>query len=341
MSFFTLAKSLTGRVPGTPLSLAQEAVTDALGYILDACDWSFQRAITYANWLCPGQIANVGTFTVTPYSNVVIADATATAAIAAHSGMPLITQFQFRNPSYSIYNVIGYSTASHAPFAALTLDRPWLEPTSGPGQPYMLYQCYFAAPVQDFRKFVEVRDTTNAFRLDFWTMTQAELAVRDPQRTNFADPEYIVPAGIDQRPGSATLGYQMFELWPQQLSYVPYSFSFRRRGVIPKTINDFQTMTVPYPIMEEMLRWRAEEVLYQFREAQKDKTEARGSGANWLLLAQMAHKQYLELYSEVLSIDLNINGEMLTRIEGRGRPLSNAGYSNQLGQINIGGYPQD
>ena len=339
MSYFTIAKGLTVRVSGTPLSLAQEAVTDALGVIYDQTDWSFQRAITYGGWLCPGQIANVGTFTVTPYSPTVIADATATAALAAHSGMPLITTLQFRNPAYSIYNVIEYDTTTNAPFATLTLDRPWTEPTSGPGQPYMLYQVYFVAPVQDFRKFIEVRDTRNAFRVDFWSMTQAELAVRDPQRTNFADPSYIVPAGIDQRPGSATLGWQMFELWPQQLSYVSYSFSFRRRGAIPQTLADFQKTSTPYPITEEMLRWRALEVLYQFKEAQKDKTEARGSGSNWLLLAQMADKEYLKIYSTVLSIDLNINSEMITKIEGRGRTAANQDYSNQLGQLHLGGYP--
>jgi hypothetical protein len=131
----------------------------------------------------------------------------------------------------------------------------------------------------------------------------------------------------------------MFELWPQQLSYVPYSFSFRRRGIIPQTLNDFQTMTTPYPITEEMLKWRALEVLYQWKEAQKDKTEARGSGANWMMLSQMAHKEYLEIYSEVLSIDLNINGEMITKIEGRGRTAANQDYSNQLGQLHLGGYP--
>jgi hypothetical protein len=336
VSYWTVAQGLRGKVPGTPLSLAQEALQDALGKIYDQTDWSFQRAITYGGWLCPGQIANTGTFTTTPYSAAVIADSTATAALAAHSGMPLLTTLQFRNPAYSLYNIIGYNPTGSGSFATLTLDRPWMEPLSGSGQSYMIYQAYFVAPVADFRKFIEVRDTTNAFRLNFWGMTQAELAIRDPQRTNFSDPEYVVPAGIDQRPGSATLGYQMFELWPQQLSYVPYSFSFRRRGVVPQTLNDFQTLTTPYPITEEMLKWRALEVLYQFKEAQKDKTEARGSGANWLLLAQMAHKEYLEEFDKILAIDLNINGEMMTRIERRGRTDGDSDYSNQLGQLHIG-----
>ena len=290
MSLYTIAKSLTGRVPNTPLALAQETVQDALGKIYDQTDWSFQRAITYANWLCPGQIANVGTASVAPYSTIVTLDATASAALATgllNAGV-FCTTLQFRSPSYSLYNIVGYDPT--VPTAAvLTLDRNWLEPLTGPIS-YMIYQAYFVAPVQDFRKFIEVRDTTNADRLNFWSLTEAELAVRDPQRTEFADPSYVVAAGVDQRPGTATPGWQMFELWPHQLSYVPYSFSFRRRGILPVTYADWQTMTPPYPITDELVKWRSLELLYQYAEAQKDKTMARGAGANFMLLAQMAGK---------------------------------------------------
>jgi len=433
---------MTGKVAGTPLSLAQEAVSDAIGQIYDQTDWSFQRSITYGGWLCPGQIANVGTYTVTPYSNVVVGDQVASAALAARSGQPFITSLQFRNPAYSIYNIVGYAamfpgsftlqdlvtgllysfsitnaalqftltqdasnlianpvlidqgsglhyelavvsgafteillastivaavtqigvidagTGAPAAFqivytalqtttavtvaapAQLTLDRPWMEPTYGPGQPYMIYQAYFVAPVPDFRKFIEVRDTTNAARIDFWSMTQAQLAQIDPQRTEFADPSFVVPAGIDTRPGSSTAGYPMFELWPQQLSFIPYSFSYRCRGVVPQTHSDFVKMSPPSPITEEMVKWRALEVLYQYKEAQKDRSEARGSGANYLMLAQMAAKEYTRLYDHILSIDVNLNGEAFTVIEGRGRGVTDRPYSNQLGQLNIGGYPE-
>lgn len=349
MSLYDVAKGLTGRISNTPLALAQETVKEALGKIYDDRDWSFQRELTYGNWLCPGIVANVGRFFVTPYSNQVVADATATLAIQAYTGAPFITQLQFRNPAYSIYNVIAYddglqagspgNPASPNPgFVTLTLDRPWLEPLVG-YITYMLYQCYFPAPGKDFRKFIEMRDTRRAASIDFWTMTQAELAVRDPQRTNFSDSCFAVAAGIDQRPGSATLGYQMYELWPQQLAYTPYSFSFNRRGPMPESYNDWLSFEPPYPLTNELIRWRAEEVLYQYREAQKDQSAARGSGSNWILLAQMAQKEYLEILDKILAIDVNINNEMFTRIRGRGRWPSNRPYANQLGGLNIGGYP--
>lgn len=411
--YYDVAKGLTGRIPDTPLDLAQTTIVESLGRIYDQTDWSFQRAITYGGWLCPGNVANVGTYTTQTYTSTVIANGVATNALAVLINAPLLTTLQYRDPAYSIYNIIGLGTtdtvaylqvATHGsnqtpgiyvvnvldggsgtgatasivvnpdgtvtavpviltpgsdytqPFitfseggtpatfnallnAVLTLDRPWMEPTNGPGQPYMIYQAYFVAPVQDFRKFVEARDTTNAARLNFWSMTQAELAVRDPQRTEFADPDYIVPAGIDQRPGSSTFGWQMFELWPQQLSYVPYSFSFRRRGPIPQTPNDFYTTTVPYPLTEELLRWKSEETLYAYKSAQME-AKVPASGRGMMLLSQNANKQYTACLSEIISIDLNINGEAFNRIEGRGRRLSDAGYSNQLGQLNVGGYPE-
>ena len=333
MSYYSMAKALTGEVPGTPLSLAQTRVNDALGKIYDQSDWHFQTQ--YAGWLCPGQIANSGTFTTTPYQNTVVADATASAAIVAHTGMPLITQLQYRDPARAIYNVVGYATAGSPPVVTLTLDRPWMEPTSGPGQPYMLYQCYFVAPVQDFRKFIEVRDTTDAGRLDFWSYSQADLARRDPQRTTFADPAFVVPVGADMRPGSSTLGWQMFELWPQQLSYVPYSFSYKRRG--PSLVNP--TDTVPYPLTEELVEWKAKEILLQYKAAQAEE-KAKGGGAGWLLMAGMAKKEYDERFEYILPVDINLRGDNIDHVENDDDNWAGRPFSNNLGGLNIGGYPE-
>lgn len=331
MSYYSMAKSLTGEVPGTLLSLAQTRLNDALGKIYDQSDWSFQTQ--YAGWLVPGQLANSGTFTTKPYTNTVIADAVATAALATITE-PLITTLQYRDPARAIYNIVGYSLTLNAPFATLTLDRPWMEPTSGPGQPYMVYQCYFVAPVQDFRKFLEVRDTTDAGRLDFWSYSQADLARRDPQRTQFADPAYVVPYGVDMRPGTSTPGWQMFELWPQQLSYVPYSFSYKRRG--PQLVN--MSDTVPYPLTEELVEWKAKEILLQFKAAQAEE-KSKGGGNGWMVMSGAAKKEYDERFSFILPVDINLRNDNMDTISGddnfAGRP-----YSNNLGGLNVGGYPE-
>jgi hypothetical protein len=221
----------------------------------------------------------------------------------------------------------------------LTLDRPWLEPTAGGGQTYMIYQAYFVAPVQNFSKFIEMRDTTDASPINFWGMTQSELAIRDPQRTEFSDPTFCVPAGVDTRPGSSTLNWPMFELWPQQLSYEPYSFSYRSLGPVPETQMDFLSMSPPYPLTDELVECRTKEELYAFKEAQRDKTEARGSGANWILLAQMAKKEYAELLDKIIAIDLNLNGEAITHTSPPSGYLSSRPFANRQGGLNVGGYP--
>jgi hypothetical protein len=217
----------------------------------------------------------------------------------------------------------------------LTLDRPWMEPTSGPGQPYMIYQCYFVSPVQDFRRFLEVRDTTDAGRLNFWSYSQADLARRDPQRTQFADPGYVVPVGVDQRPGTSTPGWPMFELWPQQLARVPYSFSYKRRG--PLLVNP--TDTVPYPLTEALVEAKSREVLLQYKAAQAEE-KAKGAGQGWLVMAGMAKKEYDEQMSYILPIDVNLRTDNMDQVDGyddygEGRP-----YSNNLGGLNVGSYPE-
>ena len=75
--------------------------------IYDQTDWGFQKG--FAGWLAPGMVFNgVGSFTTTPYSNQVIADATATAALVAYTGQPFLTQLQYRNPAFAIYDIVAY-----------------------------------------------------------------------------------------------------------------------------------------------------------------------------------------------------------------------------------------
>ena len=144
MSLYNVAKKLTGKIPGISLQEGMEGVYEALLAIYRQTDWSFQKSFTGA-WLAPGIVLNQGTFTVAQYSADVIADATATAALLAYQGnLPLITQLQFRNMAYSIYNIIGYDDGQtvgqgNYPYATLTLDRPWTEPITGPGISYTIY----------------------------------------------------------------------------------------------------------------------------------------------------------------------------------------------------------
>ena len=338
MSYWTMQKNLVGDIPNIAQAKAASVINEALGNIYDETDWSFQTG--WGGWNCPGLVASSGTFTCTPYSPTVIADAGATAALANYApagGRPLLTELQFRNPAYSLYNIIKYDTVTNAPFATLTLDRPWLEPTSGAGQPYMIYQAYFPAPVQDFRKFVEIRDTTNNQPVSYTGCNREDLSSLDPQRLIFgpAFPTYAVSAGVDQRPNSSTLGWVMYELWPHVLSHIPYSFSYRRRGSLLVNSSD----TVVYPLTEDLVKWRAKEILYQFKEAQKGEQVMRGSGANWQFLAQNAHAEYLKCLRDVRAADANLHQDFVTRPRPTSLGVSNDGFStNRTGQLNVGSW---
>ena len=341
MSLFNVAKALTGLVPETPLSRSQTETQRALGAIYDNCDWSFQHG--FAGWLTPGIIFNTGSTTTTPYSPSIVCNDYLTNLLLGYTGQPFITQLQYRNPSFSVYNIIAYDdgqdpeNSPNYPFATLTLDRPWMEPTSGPGQPYMIYQVYYPAPCLDFRKFIEIRDTTNDGYIDFWSITQATLSVKDPQRLDFSNPRYAVPAGTDQRPGSATLGYQMFELWPHQTNYVPYSYSYRRRGPLPQQPSDWMAMTTPYPITEDMLEQKARQMLLEDAAA-KMEAKTPGSGKGMMLLSQMAEKKFMFIFGQVLAIDLNLDGQQQNNVRLRGPWGQGSPYATMNAGINLGGY---
>jgi hypothetical protein len=337
MSLGTVAMNLTRLVPDSPLPRCQTGVYRALEAIYNQTDWSFQKG--FSGWLVPGVLFDTGSFTTTPYSNQVIADAVATAALIAYAGMPLLTNLQYRNPAYAIYDIVGYDYNTINPgFVTLTLDRPWMEPTIGSGQPFMIYQAYFVAPVQDFRKFISIQDFTNDQPIDFWSKTQADLASDDPQRQDFSIPLYCVPAGFDNRPGSSTPGWPRFELWPHQGNYCPYTLNYRRTGPLPQTQSDWQTMFPPSPITENMLEFKAKEILLLDKAADME-AKVPGSGKGMMLLSTMAQNTYFELFGNVLSIDLNLDGENFTHTHQPGKWQAGEPYATMNAGLNLGGYP--
>ncbi len=142
--------------------------------------------------------------------------------------------------------------------------------------------------MSDFKRFFEIQDPVNVGPIDFWTYTRSDLSKIDPQRTNFNLAAYAIPYETDQRVGSPTLGYMLYDLWPHNLSVRPYNMSYLRRG----TLLTLTTDTVPSPLTEELVMWRAKEVAYQWKESQKGDGVLRGAGADWRFLAEMAEKEF-------------------------------------------------
>ncbi len=279
---------LVGEFSGLPMPLVRSKINEALGTIYDEQLWSWQ--IREAGWLTGGLLFGAGTqsqgtITATALGTTIVGDATAAALWAAYQTagtLPLLTQCQIRSPLYSLYNIVAFNGTN-----TFTIDRPWTEPP-GSGLTYMLYQAYFAAPVADFKRFIAIRDTKNAAPLDYWSFNQTDLQVRDPQRMNFNLPAYAVPYEVDNRTGSATLGYMLYELWPHPLSVWPYTIAYLRRGALLSLPAD----TVPVPLTEKLVKYKAREAICLWREAQKGDNLQRGSGADWKFLAQAAAAEY-------------------------------------------------
>jgi len=184
--------------------------------------------------------------------------------------------------------------------AVLTLDRLWTSPiqvNSG----YMAYQAYFAAPA-GFRRMYAIRDLVNNQPVDWWSYTQVSLSEIDPQRTDFSQPEYAAYLGPDTRTGSATYGQGLWELWQGPITQLAYVCQWQ----VNWPLLSLPTDTLPMPLTEEMVKFRAKEVACAWKEANKGDDMERGSGANWQFLAKYYHEQYEYCLKKIRVADRNI-----------------------------------
>jgi hypothetical protein len=261
--------------------------------------------VAYATVLTPGSGQNPGTYTVPvldpsvgtggTVSITVNADGTITIppiTLTAGTGYttPYITFSQGGTPA----------TFSISLIATLTIDRLWTEPPQWNG-PYCCYQAYYPVPA-GFRRWMDIRDTTNDQQIDWWSMTQADLAEEDPQREIFDQPEVAVPLGPDTRTGSSTYGQLLVELWPHPISQLPYTFQCQCNWPALSLPTD----NLPYPLTEELVRQRAYEMCCLWKEGMKGDEMERGSGANWQFLAKAYHEEYKDLLRQIRIVDRNL-----------------------------------
>jgi hypothetical protein len=214
--------------------------------------------------------------------------------------------------------------------ATLTLDRPWMEPNQV-NAGYMIYQAYFPAP-PGFKRWYTIRDTTNNNWINWWSFTQINLSEEDSERVNFLQPTNLVPYGMDTRPGSATLGQMLYELWPHPIMQLPYTFSCQANWPPLQAPNDI----VPYPLNDELIKMRAYEMLYLWKESQKGDEMERGSGANWQFLSQAMRNQYDDRLKRIKNMDRHLVDLYFTKM--RRMPQSQQVWGTVTGQANVGGW---
>jgi hypothetical protein len=292
--------------------------------------------IAYATIFTSGSGQTPGTYTVTVLDNggsgtggsvsiTVAANGTVTASpilITAGSGYtsPYIIFSEGGTPATFVVQQI----------AVLTLDRPWMEPSQPAGSGYLSYQAYFPAPA-GLKKWLAIRDTTNAQTMDWWTYTQVDLSEIDPQRTDFAQPQYVVPYAVDTRQGSATFGQMLYELWQGPTSgQLPYTYQCEAMWPLLSLPTD----TVPYPLTEELLKFRTYSVLAAWKESQKGDEMERGSGANWPFLMKYYDEEYKSRLKKVALVDNQLCELYFTRM--RRNSFNSEPFASVGGQMSVG-----
>lgn len=256
--------------------------------------WSWQLGET--GFTVPGAL-ETGTVTLQFGIATVTGDANATAAWATASQYEsLLSQRQFRAGGTmgagTMYDIVAYSVVGG--FGQLTLNRPFTDPLTSLTAPvalqeYAIYQPYIVAPCSDFRRWLTVFDMGNAG----WLRVRADRRAipgpgADPQRQIFGNPDRLLALGSDQRANSSTKGWQRYELWPGPESQFLYQAWFTRFGVDLVALTD----TLPDGIPESMVKAKARGRMYEWAEANKDKSMPRGSGADFRFLKGEADAQY-------------------------------------------------
>lgn len=286
MAYLDMTQELTGALPKLPYPYARTLINRAWRDVCRRNLWSFQ--LYESNWTTPN-IVNAGAASVTIGSNQVVLNAQASAAVNAIGTYPSpVTARQFRVGISTIYNIWAATTG---PSVTLTLDRPYTDATAAAAG-YQISQCYYAAPFQDHRSWVNIRDILNFNNLNL-TLSRKELDFRDPQRSLWWIPTNCVYYQNDQNPVSPTFGFPLYELWgPPQYELVYQTYGIRKGALLQK-----DTDTLPPAVGEDCVLALARSYAYEWAEANKG-DQPRQATSDYRFLIGMAQAEYKRLAAD-------------------------------------------
>lgn len=170
--FNTLSQRLLSRAPQVGIALSQQLVNDAWRTLQSRREWSFRRR---SGTFAPPNLYNTG-FAST---NVATGNPTLITGSGGATWTPQMigTQIRIGGLLYPFYTIVGWLSPT-----SILIDQPWAGPDVS-GQAYQIQQIYFPMPA-DFGYFYVAVSIKDGYRL--WTnLTEADLALMDPQRTNF------------------------------------------------------------------------------------------------------------------------------------------------------------
>lgn len=328
-----MTSEITELVPAMSRVRAKTLVNRAWKYVQDSCLWSFQLGI--GGFSTP-QVTTGGSISATLGSDLITGDATASAAWLALPFYWNPTVQQIRAQGFSIYSVIALdSTDPNA--VVLTLDRPFVDPLpffTGVG--YEMFQAYIAAPV-GFKRWLNIADMFNCWALDIWTSERTVL-LADPAKLYTSNPAMALPLGQDQRGAgtvnaSATLGQQLYELYPNPQTEISYQTYFVAEA--PYLVNNSDTLASP--IDEELVTQKALTWAYRDSEARRDIMAAKGAGANFMGLKKESESDFLARLKTLRLLDRDAVDSYMVNMKSALAGFSNMPYFNPLsGTANMG-----
>ncbi|HWF62940.1 MAG TPA: hypothetical protein VN666_21890 [Nitrospira sp.] len=321
-------------IPAGSRIRAGELINRAWKYVQDSCLWSFQ--LGQGGFSTPA-LTDAGTISV-PFlgSNQMIGDATASAAWQALPFYWAPTLQQIRAQGFSIYSIIAMDTTNPAA-VVLTLDRPFIDPLpnfSNVG--YMMFQAYIPAPPR-FKRWLTVADMFNVWSLDIWTPRRT-IDLADPARLYTSNPTMVLGLGQDQRGAgtpnaSATLGQQLFELYPNPQTKISYQTYYVAEA--PYLVNNNDTL--PDPIDEEVVVQKALTWAYRDAEARRDIMAAKGSVGNFLGLKKDSESDFLTRLKTLRLMDRDAVDSYMVQMKANCNGLMPY-FNSTAGKANMGGW---
>ena len=177
-NFNTLYNRLLNQCPAVGVVLAQQFINDSWRTLQSRREWSFRRK---ASTFAPPDIYLTGYASTNAASgNPNLVTGTGTAWTQDMVGR----QIRIGGLLYPFYTIQGWLSPT-----AILLDQPWAGPDVS-GQAYNILKCFYEVP-QDFGYMYAAVSIKDGYRL--WTnLTEADLAMLDPQRTNYGQTYAVV-----------------------------------------------------------------------------------------------------------------------------------------------------
>ena len=332
--FIDMTSELTELVPAMSRVRAKRLINRAWRVVQDSCLWSFQ--LGQGGFSTP-EVTTAGSISV-PFlgSNQIIGDATATAAWSALPFYWSPTVQQIRAQGFSIYSIIAFDTTTNAPFGTFTLDRPFVDPLpfyTGVG--YQMFQAYIAAPPR-FKRWLNIADMFDCWPMDIWT-SRRTVNLGDATRLYTSNPYQVLPLGQDRRGAgtanaSATLGQQLYELYPNPQSEISYQTYFC--AYAPPLVNNSDTL--PEPITESVVVEKAITWAYRDAEARRDIMAAKGSVGNFLGLKKESETTFLARLKTLRLLDRDSVDSYMIDMKVFMSGLRSPYYNAPAGRSNMG-----